>query len=95
MSKVEETRLTIPQLARTIGVTKQRIHRVKDEKRIVGLAYSLNGRATVPVNPRILRGQRERPGPLTEYITTWESVHGIPAEDNTVEAFHKNGHSEA
>jgi hypothetical protein len=75
---------TLPSLAEFIGVTKQRVHKLKDEGRIPSAVQGVGGRYTVDWDPQILRGNRERPGPVTEFIKDWEMRNSVSPEDNTL-----------
>jgi hypothetical protein len=81
---MEETRTTLAEFASDLGVTKQRIHRLKQEGRIDGWEVEENGTITLPAPPRIRRGRRMRPGVITSYIEESERELGIDPRDNVV-----------
>lgn len=69
-------------LAEFIGVRSQRIYAIlaREPGRIVGASYS-RGRWYLPVAPRIKRAERERPGPLLDYIDWWYSSQFVFADN--------------
>ena len=79
-----EERTTLAEFAEDLGVSKQRIHKLKQERRIPGSRVEEDGVITLPVPTLIMRGKRVRPGVITEFIKEAEREFGIDPRDNVV-----------
>lgn len=85
METTREEKLTPLQLAKEIGVSRQRIHDILAEGRIVGVeeVETRTGiRYFIPKDPQILRGSKDREGKLMDYIRDWERRHSVREIDN-------------
>lgn len=80
-----EKRTTLAEFAEDLGVSKQRIHKLKQEERIPGWRTEADGTITLPGEPWVKRGKRTRPGTITTYIQSYERAYGLDPRDNVVD----------
>lgn len=85
-NNVEESYISTLEASRVIGVNRARVGELISNERICEVTKTDKGWRTTPVRKvfggwripkdfRILRGVRERPGPVKDYIEAWEAAH--------------------